>query len=68
MLVTLILVSNFRKYFHSTKEKANNVELIEALNYFEKSQEMPNEMDALGYTMEKKNREVARKKEEDYAI
>ena len=38
------------------------MELIEALNYFEKSQEMPNEMDALGYTMEKKNREVARKK------
>ena len=49
-LATLILLFNFkviyRKRFHSTKEKSKNVELIEVLNYLEKSQENPNEMEA----------------------
>ena len=50
MLATLILLAYFKviymKYFHFTKEKANNVELIEALNYLQKSQEKPNGMEA----------------------
>ena len=37
MLATLILLSNFkvvyRKLLHSTNEKADNMELIDALNY-----------------------------------
>ena len=58
ILATLILLSNFkviyRKRFKSTNEKANNMEFIETLNYLEKSQEKPIEMEAFGYTIAKR--------------
>ena len=52
MLAILILISNFKviykKRLHSTHEKADNMELIDPLNYLEKSQEKPNEIEAWG--------------------
>ena len=66
MLVTLILLSNFkviyRKRLHSTNEKANNMELINELNYMGKSQEKPNEMEVWGYTIAKRIEKLPEKK------
>ena len=65
MLVTLILLSNFKviykKRLHSTNEKANNMELINELNYMGKSQEKPNEMEVWGYTIAKRKEKLTEK-------